>query len=232
MDVLGVIPARYASSRLPGKPLATVLGRPLVEWVHSAARRALDRVVVATDDDRIVRVVHGFGGKAVMTPRTCRSGTDRMAFVARKIKARYYVNIQGDEPMMNAGTIRAAVRLAKENKGIATAATNLKPEDRQNPNAVKVVVGENARALYFSRSMVPHSGRGLKHLGLYVYPRAMLLKFVRLRPTALEQTEKLEQLRALYYGLPIYVAFSQHDSVGVDTPNDLKRVRKRMERFS
>lgn len=229
-SVLGVIPARYASTRLPGKPLANILGRPMVQWVYEAAAKALPRVIVATDDQRIVRAVKEFGGEAMMTPRRCSSGTERMAFVARKIKAAYYANIQGDEPMLQASTIRDTVKMAVRKKAIATPATDLKKEDETNPHTVKVAVGEAGRALYFSRSLVPFPRDGhfytkpLKHLGLYVYPKKDLMHFVSLHPTGLERTEMLEQLRALYYGLPIYVSWTRYDSVGVDTPSDLKTV--------
>jgi 3-deoxy-manno-octulosonate cytidylyltransferase (CMP-KDO synthetase) len=232
---LGVIPARYASTRLPGKPLAPILGRPMVEWVHRAASRALPNIVVATDDKRVADVVKKFGGRVCMTSKSCQSGTDRMREVAGKISAQYYVNIQGDEPMMNASTIRDAVKLAIAKKSISTAATSLEPRDESNPAAVKVVLDRDGRALYFSRSLLPFKAHGvedglspLKHLGLYVYPRASLIKFASLKPTKLERTEKLEQLRALYNGMPIYVAYTAHDSVGVDTPADLKAVIKKL----
>ncbi len=234
-SVLGVIPARYASTRLPGKPLALINGRPMVEWVFKAASKVLSRVVVATDDRRVEEAVKNFGGDVVMTSPDCQSGTDRMKEVASKRKAAYYVNIQGDEPMMNASTIRDAVKLALRKKAIATAATRLEKEHETDPSAVKVVVDKSGKALYFSRSMIPypahgvtHALSGLKHLGLYVYPRKQLFEFARLKPTKLEQTEKLEQLRALYHGLPIYVAFTPFDSIGVDTPDDLKRVSQKL----
>lgn len=231
--VLGVIPARYASVRLPGKPLAMILGKPMIRWVWESARRALGRVVVATDDRRVADAVRSFGGEAIMTPASLPSGTDRMAYVARKISAAYYVNVQGDEPLMHPQTIRDAVKLAVKTKAIATPAMKL-TEGHHNPNVVKVVTDKNGRALYFSRSLVPfpRDGRSflptLKHLGLYVYPRALLRKFVSLKPTPLERTEKLEQLRALVHGLPIYVSLTPHDSVGVDTPPDLRAVEKRL----
>ncbi len=232
--VLAVIPARYASTRLPGKPLALIHGKPMIQWVYDAARRALKDVVVATDDKRVADVVAGFGGAAMMTPASCRSGTERMAAVARKRQADIYVNIQGDEPMMNPSTIKDTVRLSIAKKAIATPAIKLDAADLHNPNAVKVVVGDNARAIYFSRSLIPFPRDGaskvtpLKHLGLYAYPRKDLLRFVSLKPTALEQTEMLEQLRALYHGLPIYVARTAHDSVGVDTPSDLAAVSEKL----
>lgn len=235
-SVLGVIPARYAAKRFPGKPLANILGRPMVEWVMRAAKKALPNVVVATDDARIAKAVARAGGKALLTPRSCRSGTERMAHVAKKIRADFYVNIQGDEPMMHAETLRAAVALAKKRKAIATAVTDLDRKDFINPNVVKVAVGAGGRALYFSRAPVPYPRDGaggtrpLKHIGVYVYPRKELLKFVALPATSLERTEMLEQLRALYHGMPIYVAKTRFDSIGVDTPKDLKRVAARLKK--
>lgn len=236
MKLLGVIPARYGSVRLPGKPLALIKGKPMVRWVYEAARKALPRVVVATDDSRIFNAVREFGGEAMMTPASLQSGTERMAYLARRIKARIYVNVQGDEPLMKPQTIRAAADLAAKTGGIGTAATALALQDRENPNVVKVVLGAGGRALYFSRSLVPYPRGGRffaeprKHLGIYAYPAGLLKKFVSLRPTALERTEMLEQLRALYYGLPIHVAWTPHDSVGVDTKKDLKDVERTMSR--
>lgn len=237
-SVLGVIPARYASTRLPGKPLAEICGVPMVQRVYEAAQKALPRVVVATDDVRVQNAVKSFGGEVLMTPTSCQSGTERMAFVAKKISATYYVNVQGDEPLIHPETISVAVKLAIKMRGISTAATTLGKEDQTNPSAVKVILGSDARAIYFSRTMIPYAAHGVtsvsptyKHLGLYVYPRAVLLRFVGWKATGLEQTEKLEQLRALYYGEPIYVALTPHDSIGVDTPEDLARVEKILKSF-
>jgi 3-deoxy-manno-octulosonate cytidylyltransferase (CMP-KDO synthetase) len=231
--VLGVIPARFASVRLPGKPLANILGKPMIRWVWESATKALDDVIVATDDRRVADAVRGFGGEAMMTPASLPSGTDRMAYVARRRFADFYVNIQGDEPLMHPSTIRDAVRLAVSRKAIATPAMRLEG-DFNNPNVVKVVIAADGRAIYFSRSLIPFPRDGksflpvMKHLGLYVYPRRELLKFVSLKPTKLEQTERLEQLRALYHGLPIFVSTTKHDSIGVDTPPDVKAVERRL----
>jgi 3-deoxy-manno-octulosonate cytidylyltransferase (CMP-KDO synthetase) len=234
-SVLGVIPARFASTRLPGKPLALINGRPMVEWVYRSAKNVLSHVVVATDDKRVEAAVKKFGGDVCMTSPKCNSGTDRMKEVASRRHAKFYVNIQGDEPMMKPATIRDAVKLAIRKKAISTAATHLEKEHVDDPSAVKVVVDKDGRALYFSRSMIPYAAHGvtkplagLKHLGLYVYPKEQLFKFARLKPTQLEQTEKLEQLRALYNGMSIYVAYTPFDSIGVDTPADLKRVSQKL----
>lgn len=236
-SVLGVIPSRYASTRLPGKPLAKILGRPMIQWVYEKAARALPRVVVATDDKRIFSAVKRFGGQAMMTPASLASGTERMAYVARKMRADYYLNVQGDEPLVNPRTIRDTAALAMKKKAIATPVTRLEKKDFGNPNVVKVAVGEDGRALYFSRASIPfpRDGNGpeepLKHLGVYAYPRRQLLKFVSLKPTRLERTEMLEQLRALYYGFPIYVVKTAYDSVGVDTPADLKAVTEKLKKL-
>lgn len=234
--VLGVIPARYGSTRLPGKPLIPILGQPLIAWVYKAAKRALRRVVVATDDSRIVKAVQRFGGEAVLTPRSSPTGTDRVAQVAKKIKADYYVNIQGDEPMLHPSVIRHTVSLAMKKRSVATAAIRLSKKERNDPHAVKVVLGSGSKALYFSRSLIPFRAKGgklrdssLKHLGLYVYPREELNKFVRLKASELEKIEKLEQLRALFNGIPIYVYVGRHDSIGVDTRDDLRKVERRLK---
>jgi 3-deoxy-manno-octulosonate cytidylyltransferase (CMP-KDO synthetase) len=239
ISVLGVIPSRYASTRLPGKPLASILGKPMVQWVYEAVKKALPNVVVATDDMRVVAAVEKFGGRALLTPKSCKSGTDRMAYVAKKIKADFYVNIQGDEPMIHPSTIRDTVRLSVKRNDVATAATTLRPEDRNNPSAVKVILGAHQQGIYFSRTMIPYTAHGvttsmapLKHLGLYVYPRAHLQQFVKWPASPLEKTEKLEQLRALYNGMPIFVAHTRFDSIGVDTPTDLKNVTKILKRKS
>jgi 3-deoxy-manno-octulosonate cytidylyltransferase (CMP-KDO synthetase) len=235
--VLGVIPARFAAMRFPGKPLKKIMGRPMVQWVYEAALKALPRVIVATDDFRIRDAVKEFGGEVMLTPNTCTSGTDRMAYVAARVPAQYYVNIQGDEPMMNPETVKVAVDLAIKKKGISTAATTLRPEERDDKSAVKVIVGGNDQAIYFSRGMIPTMAHGVtessptyKHLGIYVYPKAALKQFVRWPQADLEKTEKLEQLRALHFGAPIYVALTRYDSIGVDTPADLAKVTALMKR--
>ncbi|MFN0118502.1 MAG: 3-deoxy-manno-octulosonate cytidylyltransferase [Elusimicrobiota bacterium] len=234
-DVIGVIPARYASSRFPGKPLAMIKNKPMIEWVYRQAKKALLQVVVATDDVRIIKAVHTFGGVAMMTPRSCASGTDRMAYVAQRMKATYFVNIQGDEPLIDPGVIRKTVILAKQHKAIATSATYLEEKDFKNINTVKVVIDKQSKALYFSRALIPFPREGkkvtksFKHQGLYVYPREELLKFVRFPVCELESIEKLEQLRALYNGLSIYVNITAKDSLGVDTPADLRKVASLMK---
>ena len=245
MGVVAIIPARYGSTRLPGKPLAKIGGKPMIQHVYESTLRAkgLDRVLVATDDERVRETVRGFGGEVVMTSPNHSSGTDRSAEVARKIKAEWVVNVQGDLPFIQSETITEAVRPLRCNRSIAmgTISTPIYEEEEwQNPNIVKVVTDAKGYALYFSRAAIPYRrtdllqrrrstggkyGRiwGNRHIGLYVYRRDFLLKFARLRPTLLEQTEGLEQLRALAYGHRIFVASVEERSVEIDTPEDLAK---------
>jgi 3-deoxy-manno-octulosonate cytidylyltransferase (CMP-KDO synthetase) len=248
--VVAIIPARYGSSRLPGKPLASIGGKPMIQHVYENASKArsLNRVIVATDDRRIERTVRGFGGEAVMTSKNHVSGTDRLAEVARKLRCDWVVNVQGDLPFIRPATITTAVRALLRDRSIAmgTVATPIYHEEEwRNPNIVKVVTDEKGFALYFSRAPVPYirdggaafgRGRGTRrlwgrrHLGLYVYRRDFLLKFARLRPAALEQTESLEQLRALAHGYRIFVAPVDETSVEVDTPEDLVKAENFLRR--
>jgi len=238
MTVVGIIPARYASTRFPGKPLADLGGKPLVQWTWEAARRCatLDRVLVATDDARIAGAVRAFGGEVVMTRPDHPSGTDRLAEVARGLDAGILVNIQGDEPFLDPATIDAAVRplLADPSLPMSTACvTTQDPTEAADPNVVKVVLAENGDALYFSRLPVPYlrdAGKGpvtwRLHLGLYAYRRDFLLAFASWPPTVLERTESLEQLRALEHGARIRVIEVPERALGVDTPADLERARR------
>lgn len=243
MKVLAVIPARHAAQRFPGKPLAPLAGRPMVRWVYEAARRALPgAVVVATDDERIRSAVRAFGGEAVMTSDRCRSGTDRVAEVARRIRADLYLNIQGDEPLMTTRTVRRVLALHRDaSVAMGTAATALSKADWGNPNAVKVLTDRRGDALYFSRAALPYYRDGApaappatpllqKHLGIYSYRADLLRQFVRWPAGYFETAEKLEQLRALEHGVRIRVATTPDDSVGVDTPADAARVERRLRR--
>jgi len=256
MSVVAIIPARFGSTRLPGKPLAQIGGRPMIQHVYESAAKAkvLDRVIVATDDRRIEAVVKGFGGEVVMTSADHSSGTDRLAEVARKIKADLLVNVQGDLPFISAKTIGQAVQPLRRNRDIpmGTVCTAIFHESEwRNPNIVKVLTDKDRLALFFTRAPIPFrrnagiapngkkiAGRdqrrlwGYRHLGLYVYRRDFLLKFARLRPTALEQIESLEQLRALENGYRIYVAQVDERSVEVDTPADLLRAESYLKRRS
>ena len=237
--VLGVIPARYGSTRFPGKALALLGGKPMVQHVYERARQAkkLNEVVVATDDERIVVAVSRFGGRAVMTSAEHRSGTDRIAEVTRSTDASIIVNIQGDEPLMRPEPIDQIVEFLLAHRAVpmATVMTKLaRPEDATSPNAVKVVVDQDGYAMYFSRAPIPYPRHPTsairhqywKHLGLYGYQREFLLRFPQLPPTPCEQAEQLEQLRALEHGHRIKALETAHDSIGVDTPDDLKRVEQ------
>jgi 3-deoxy-manno-octulosonate cytidylyltransferase (CMP-KDO synthetase) len=235
---VGAIPARYGSTRLPGKPLALIAGRPMIEHVYERVARArgLDRVVVLTDDERIARVVEGFGGEWQMTPPECRSGTDRIAWAARswqEREARGVINIQGDEPLIDPdGVSRVAEHLARHPEDpIVTLATPAAEDEMDNPNAVKVVLARDGSALYFSRAAIPHPRQAggfapLKHLGIYGYQRQALLRLATLEPTPLEHSESLEQLRALENGIGIRVLVVERGSFGVDTEEDRRRVEE------
>jgi len=248
MSVVAVIPARYGSTRLPGKPLAIIGGKPMIQHVYENASKAklLDQIIVATDDRRIEEAVKKFGGNVVRTSKDHTSGTDRLAEVARKLKAAdWLVNIQGDLPFIRAQTIARAIQPLMDDRKIpmGTVCTAIyEMKDWQNPNVVKVLKDRAGFALYFSRAPIPFfrnneidvAGKtstsssnqrlwGYRPLGLYVYRRDFLLKFAGLRPTPLERIESLEQLRALQNGYPIYVAEVDEQPIEVDTPADLKK---------
>ncbi|HEU5249827.1 MAG TPA: 3-deoxy-manno-octulosonate cytidylyltransferase [Thermoanaerobaculia bacterium] len=239
MKVIGVIPARYASTRFPGKPLAPLAGRPMVLHVLAAARaaRRLDRVLVATDDARIADVVRGDGGEAVFTSPDAASGTDRLAEAARRVIGDVYVNVQGDEPLMPAENIDLAVEtlLASPDREIATVALPIATAEAGDPNVVKVAVAADGRALYFSRAPIPYPRSGepayRKHLGLYAYRAGTLARLAALPPSPLERMESLEQLRWLEAGWTIWVGEAHADSIGVDTRDDLEKAEKLLERL-
>jgi 3-deoxy-manno-octulosonate cytidylyltransferase (CMP-KDO synthetase) len=234
MKVIGVIPARYASVRFPGKPLAPLAGRPMVLHVLGAARaaRRLDRVLVATDDARIADVVRRDGGEAVFTSPDAASGTDRVAEAAAGVPADVYVNVQGDEPLMAPENIDLAVEtlLAGSDREIATVAVSIGAAESRDPNVVKVAVAGDGRALYFSRAPIPYARSGRpdyrKHLGIYAYRSPTLAKLAALPPSALERIESLEQLRWLEAGWSIWVGQARADSLGVDTPEDLAKAQE------
>lgn len=244
MRALGVIPARHGSTRFPGKPLAPILGRPMVQWVHERASRAieLDEVVVATDDERVAACVRGFGGRVVMTSPDHASGTDRVAEVARGIEAASYVNIQGDEPLIDPDAIDIAVRalLADDSADWSTlAAPLLAAGELADPSVVKVVTDERGRALYFSRAPIPwdrsRGGEGgapprlgRRHVGLYALRRKALADFTAWGPSPLELCESLEQLRALEHGARIVVAEIPGITLAVDHPRDVPAVEARL----
>jgi 3-deoxy-manno-octulosonate cytidylyltransferase (CMP-KDO synthetase) len=236
--VVAIIPARYESTRLPGKPLADIHGQPMIQRVYERATRAdgVDRVLVATDDARIRAAVEHFGGEVVMTSSAHSTGTDRIAEVAATLDAEVIVNVQGDLPLLDPAVVAAAVAPLRADTGLpmATIKTALRSdEELRNPNVVKVVTDRDGFALYFSRSPLPYWRDGVrgavlahKHIGLYAYRRDFLLTFARLAPTPLEQAEQLEQLRALEWGFRIKVVEVATASVEVDTAQDLERARE------
>jgi len=236
--ILGVVPARFASSRFPGKALAKIAGRSVLEHVFERASRAdcLSQLVIATDDKRIFDEAVRFGAPVKMTRADHASGTDRVAEAAAQEEAEIIVNIQGDEPLIEPETIEAAVAALLDDPGapMATLKKHIERSDEiTNPNVVKVVTDHNGRALYFSRCPIPHGPHAdvtrWKHIGLYVYEREFLLGYSELPRGPLERMERLEQLRALENGFRIRVAETKHESLGVDTPEDLERVRELVE---
>jgi 3-deoxy-manno-octulosonate cytidylyltransferase (CMP-KDO synthetase) len=246
LNVLAVIPARYASTRLPGKPLVPLAGKAMVQHVVERTRSAklVSRVVVATDDARIEAAVHAFGGEALMTRAEHHSGTERMAEVASRIDADVYVNVQGDEPLIEPAAIDAAVEALVSDNAVlvATLSTPLRrADDIIDPHVVKVVTDFDGNALYFSRAPIPwvrdageiviSAGQYQKHIGLYVFRRDTLREFPTLPRGDLERLEKLEQLRLLENGIPIRVVETPYDAVSVDTPEDIPRVEQLIRRI-
>lgn len=231
MKVAAVIPARYGSMRFPGKVLAELGGKPIVQWVWEAARRSkASSVVVATDDAKVLAAVEAFGGKAVMTSPSHPSGSDRIWEAAQGLDADVLVNVQGDEPLMPPAVIDALIDAMASSPApdMATVVVPCKRADvKDNPNLVKAVVGADGFALYFSRSMIPCLREGgtetevYRHWGIYAYTREALKRFVSLPEGRLERCEKLEQLRALENGMRIKVVATAFQSVGIDTPEDL-----------
>ena len=251
MPIVAIIPARYASTRLPGKPLCDILGKPMIQHVYERARRAhVDRVLVATDDERIARVVRAFGGEALMTSPAHRTGTDRLAEALESVEADIVVNVQGDEPLIDPEHIDAALAPLRADPAVemATLAAPLRDaEEFFAQDVVKLVCDVRGNALYFSRSPIPcvrvgpaehartaiERGLAWRHIGLYAYRRATLLRLASLPPAALEEAEALEQLRALTNGIRIRVVpVSGTPGVAVDTPQDLERARVLMAHIS
>jgi len=235
--VIAIVPARFQSTRLPGKALADIAGKPMIEHVYrrAAAAKTVSRVIVATDDGRIADAVARFGGEAIMTSPAHQSGTDRLAEVAASLPCDIVVNVQGDEPVLAPETIDAAVaplitdlsvQMSTLRRRITDAA------DLHNPNVTKVVVDRQGNALYFSRAPIPYTRPGQPaapawvHIGMYVYRRETLLRLASLPQTDMERSEALEQLRAIEHGIRIRVVESSAETIGVDTPEDLERVRE------
>jgi 3-deoxy-manno-octulosonate cytidylyltransferase (CMP-KDO synthetase) len=242
-EAIAVIPARYASSRLPGKPLAQIAGKPLIQHVveRTGQAQSLSRVLVATDDQRIKKAVEAFGGKAMLTRTDHRTGTDRVAEVAAHVPAEIYVDVQGDEPLIDPGTIDALVSAMREDGSvqIATACSAIhQANDIMDPHITKVVLDFDGNALYFSHAPIPwvrdRDGDVIvthwKHIGLYAFRRDALLEFPTLPPGELERAEQLEQLRWLENGFPIRVVETEYDAVSVDVPEDIKRVEEILRR--
>ena len=235
MKAIAVIPARYASTRLPGKPLLDICGKPLIQhvWETVSRARGLDEVVVATDDMRIAHAVQAFGGKVCMTSPDCRSGSDRVREVAASLAADVYVNVQGDEPLLEASAIERLRDVFTEDASVqvATLCSRISEEQARSPHQVKVVRDHAGNALYFSRAPLPfvrESGEStefLGHVGIYAYRADALRGFASLPFSPLERAEKLEQLRFLQAGIPVRVLEVPPMGVGVDTPEDLERVR-------
>ena len=230
MRILGVIPARLESTRLPRKVLREIAGEPMLSWVYRAARACtqLDQVLIATDSDEIMDFAHSRNFPAVFTPEDCASGSDRVYAVAQSITADIYVNIQGDEPLLRPEHLDALLEpMVKPETEVATLSTPCSPELIHNPNAVKVVTAGDGRALYFSRATIPFDRDGVggivyqKHLGIYAYRKSVLDRIPKLAPSKLEEIERLEQLRFLENGIDVYVTSTPFDTIGVDTEEDL-----------
>ncbi|HEX05121.1 MAG TPA: 3-deoxy-manno-octulosonate cytidylyltransferase [Bacteroidetes bacterium] len=236
--MIAVIPARFASTRFPGKMLADLAGEPLVlrTWRNTLLCKTVERVIVATDDERIASIIHEAGGEAVMTDPELPSGTDRINQAISELEADIVVNVQGDEPMLPAELVDNTVALLLNNPeaDAATAATPLRVEEYTDPNVVKITCTEQNKALYFSRAPIPYSrdsempeDLALRHIGLYVYRRNTLTRFCSLPPSPLEECERLEQLRLLEDGGTMLVHIAQNAGPGgIDTPTDLERVRQ------
>jgi 3-deoxy-manno-octulosonate cytidylyltransferase (CMP-KDO synthetase) len=242
--VIVVIPARYGSTRLSGKPLISLAGKTMIQRVYERAKLSerTDRVIVATDDERIINAVKGFGGEARMTRTEHRTGTERVAEVAAHEAGEVFVNVQGDEPLLDPNAIDIAVGalLEEPQASVSTVATPIKtPGDIMDPNVVKAVLDFDGNAIYFSRAPIPWVRdtaskmvvRHLKHLGLYVFQRDALLEYPTLPQGELERIEQLEQLRWMENGWKIRVAEVEHDAVSVDVPEDVARVEKLLQKL-
>lgn len=250
-SIAAIIPSRYGSTRFPGKSLAMIRDKPMIQWVYERTRHSklVRRVVVATDDERIAAAVRGFGGEALMTSKDHATGTDRIAEVARDLSCDLVVNVQGDEPLIEPEMIDQAIEPLAADPSIPMGTLCGRITDRGeafDPNVVKVVVDGKGFALYFSRAPIPWSrdawagkrsladlpvaGPLMKHIGLYVYRREFLLYYAGMPRTPLEETEKLEQLRALEHGHRIRVVTTEHESFGVDIPEDLGKILNRLEK--
>jgi 3-deoxy-manno-octulosonate cytidylyltransferase (CMP-KDO synthetase) len=238
MQITGIIPSRYASTRFPGKPLVLINGKTMIQRVYEQASKAkmLNAVYVATDDKRIANHVQSFGGKVILTSAKHQTGTDRCAETAKKLNLKptdVAINIQGDEPYIKPEQINAVAKLfAYKNINIATLAKKLGTDaDVANPNLVKVIFDKNKKAIYFSRYAIPFSRNGStvnchKHIGIYAYRVHTLLAITKLKMSALEKAESLEQLRWIENGYAIHVGITKHETISVDAPDDLKKIQQ------
>lgn len=240
MKFLGVIPSRYASTRLEGKPLKDICGHTMIEWVYKRAKFSnLDEVVVATDDERIYNEVERFGGKAILTRKDHENGTSRIAEVCEKYRDYdVIVNVQGDEPLIEPDMINSIIDSFKEDDTISMSTLKYKldtMEDIENPNYVKVITDKKGYAIYFSRSVIPYPRKldiqnYYKHVGIYGYKRDFVVEYAKMEPTPLELSESLEQLRALENGYRIKVMETPYKILGVDTQEELEKVREYIEK--
>ncbi|XP_010479831.1 PREDICTED: 3-deoxy-manno-octulosonate cytidylyltransferase, mitochondrial [Camelina sativa] len=240
--VVGIIPARYASSRFEGKPLVQILGKPMIQrtWERTKLATTLDHVVVATDDERIAECCRGFGADVIMTSESCRNGTERCNEALEKLEKKYdvVVNIQGDEPLIDPEIIDGVVKALQVTPDavFSTAVTPLKPEDGVDPNRVKCVVDNRGYAIYFSRGLIPYNKSGkvnpdfpyMLHLGLQSFDSKFLKVYSELQPTPLQQEEDLEQLKVLENGYKMKVIKVDHEAHGVDTPDDVEKIESLM----
>jgi len=242
LSVAAIIPARYDSTRFPGKPLLSLHGKPLIQWVYERAKLLtfLDYLIVATDDVRIARAVENFGGRVVMTRPDCESGTVRVAEAVRNIPAQIVINIQGDEPLFPIESVAEGVRVLQnlpEYDVVTLGFPLTSPKLWQNPSLVKVVINKKNEALYFSRSPIPFFRDAnfrpienlLGHIGIYIFRKKFLNTYTSWSSTELEKAEQLEQLRILEHGVPIYVVKAAHESKGVDTPEDVEIIEKMLK---
>jgi len=247
--IIGIIPARFASTRLMGKPLANIGGKPMIQHTYESALKSklINEVIIAVDDEKVARVVESFGAKVILTPKDIATGSDRIAYVAKKLPAaKIIVNIQGDEPFIQGTMIDQAIEplLFDKSVNVSTLARRIDTvQDLKSPSIPKVVFDYQNYALYFSRSPIPYVRDArtnferinkteiYKHIGLYVYRKDALLKFTSLEPTDLEKIEKLEQLRMLENGMKIKVVVTEFDNLAVDTPEDLERARIYYNRY-
>ncbi|MCK4245157.1 MAG: 3-deoxy-manno-octulosonate cytidylyltransferase [Candidatus Omnitrophica bacterium] len=234
MKVIGVIPARFDSTRFPGKVLADLWGKPIIQHVYERAKKAtsLDKLIVATDNQRILKAVENFGGEAVLTSKRPRTGTDRVWEAVENIKVEVVVNIQGDNPLLHPSMIDTLASAILSDSHLVMATLKKKVTDREdfsNPNVVKIVTNKEGFALYFSRSPIPYQKAPFyffKHIGLYAYRKEFLSIFTKLLPSSLEKLEGLEQLRALDYNYQIKTIETEYDTIEVDTPEDLEKIKK------